>query len=335
MNDFRSCIAVLIATLMLEAPSAIAQTRTEESLRAVLIQQATQARSRRQWERVIQLLRQVVDIRPTASVYLGLAGAHAELGEHQEASTQASLCVQMAPIDRDAREDQRTLLLNTCSQMLRESVTHLAMVTLEGIPDIQGASLEVDGVPIVGYRHGHPFHLTPGRRNIRLMAAGSERAGAIETLRAGDFHTVSMRLTSDNQPIAATTVPTSSSVHGSIAPSSRSAAPWAVGGLGLSGAVISISFFLHSQSIISRVNSNCPNRDPVDGMYLCITGSHQSAVRSQQDALTYERASLGLAVGSGIALITSAIWLIARGSRTTHNRAWHWSPTSDGLMVRF
>lgn len=335
MNVVRPCIAMLIATLTLEASSAIAQTRTEETLRTVLIQQATQARSHRQWERVIQLLRQVVEIRPTASVYLGLAGAHAELGEHQEASTQASLCVQMAPIDRDAREDQRTLLLNTCNQMLREAVTHLATVTLEGIPDVQGASLEVDGVPIVGYRHGQPFHLTPGQRHFRLMVAGSERANSIEILRAGDFHTVPMRLTIDNQPIVTRTAPTASLVHSSAGSSSRSAAPWVVGGLGLSGAVISLSFSLYSRSLISRVNRICPERDPVDGMYICPSGTHQFAVGLQQDALTYERLSLGLAVGSGITLITSVIWLIARGSRTTNNRAEHWNPTSDGLMVRF
>jgi len=107
-----SSISFLLA-LTLQGTSVLAQTRADETRRTSLIQQATQARSSQQWERVIQLLRQVIDIRATASVRLGLAGAHQELRQYDEAASQAALCMQTAPTDRDLQEERRAAMIDT------------------------------------------------------------------------------------------------------------------------------------------------------------------------------------------------------------------------------
>ena len=103
-------MSVLVVAVALFSRQGQTQTSSVESRRTALIQRATQARSAGRWSQVVVLLRQVIELRPTTSVRLGLAGALQELGRYQEASIQAALCMQTASTDRDLRDERYAAL---------------------------------------------------------------------------------------------------------------------------------------------------------------------------------------------------------------------------------
>ena len=222
------CSTAMATILVLVSQNASAQTRNDETRRAALIQQATQARSQGRWSSVADLLQQVIEIRATASVRLGLAGALQELGRYQEAATQATLCMQTASTDRDLREEQRTALVDGCGQVLRDSTANLASVTVEVSPEgVSGTTLSVDGEPVEGFAAGRPFYLTPGRRRFALAAPEHRSVEVSETLRAGVSRTMQMHLArQEAQAPQLSPLPSSQTASASIA-------PWLISGAGV------------------------------------------------------------------------------------------------------
>jgi hypothetical protein len=318
MSALRPGLALCLVAASLVPARAEAQSRAEEGRRATLIQQATQARSRGEWSRVVGLLQQVVDIRATASIRLGLAGAYQELGQHSEAASQAALCMQAAPADRDLREEQRTAMVDTCGQVLREATAHLATVTVETVPEgVQGASLLVDGESVDGFAPGRPFYLTPGRRRLRLRASGQEEAETTETLRAGATRTVRLTL----RPVLGAVANSGNSgpLQGATQSESPSAAPWVIGSLGIVAAGAGAVFL----GIALAKSDECQ-------------GDTSSSVCRDANATITLGNNLGavLTVSGGIAVAISAVWLLARG-RSGEPRTTSWTPSANGLTVTF
>ncbi len=182
--------------LCLVSGRAWAQTRPQERQRSELLQRATQARAQRNWPEVVRLLREALDLRVTASVRLGLAGALLELGRHREAAHEAALCLQIAPVEPDLRERFRTEIVDACGLTLRQASAHLATVTIDTTTShIPGVTLVVDGSPIEGFAPGRPVYLDPGRRQFRLEAPGYVAVDQTETLRQGTAHSLRLPLT--------------------------------------------------------------------------------------------------------------------------------------------
>jgi hypothetical protein len=316
MSVLRPCLAYCLVAASLVPATVGAQSRAEEARRATLIQQATQARSRGEWPQVVRLLRQVIDIRATASVRLGLAGAYQELGQHNEAASQAALCMQSAPAERDLREEQRTAMVDACGEVLREATARLATVTVETVPDgVQGTTLLVDGEAVDGFAPGRPFYLTPGRRRLRLRASGQEEAEVTETLRAGATRTVRMTVRpawggaaggSGRDPL-----------QGAAASESPSAAPWVIGGLGVVAAGIGVGFFVDAQNTVTDNRGCTINCDQI-----------------REDISDSRAIGAAFAVAGGVATGVSLIWLLTR--RNTPSRSMtSLRPSVSGISVSF
>jgi hypothetical protein len=316
MSVLRPSLAYCLVAASLVPATVGAQSRAEEARRATLIQQATQARSRGEWPQVVRLLRQVIDIRATASVRLGLAGAYQELGQHNEAASQAALCMQSAPAERDLREEQRTAMVDACGEVLREATTRLATVTVETVPDgVQGTTLLVDGEAVDGFAPGRPFYLSPGRRRLRLRASGQEEAEVTETLRAGATRTVRMTVRpawggasggSGRDPL-----------QGAAAGDSPSAAPWVIGGLGVVAAGIGVGFFVDAQNTVTDNRGCTINCDQI-----------------REDISDSRAIGAAFAVAGGVATGVSLIWLLTR--RNTPSRSMtSLRPSVSGISVSF
>jgi hypothetical protein len=305
--------------LVLSSASAKAQTRAEERQRSELLLRATQARSQGRWSEVVRLLRQVVELRATASVRLGLAGAYHELGQHSEAASQSALCMQTAPADRDLRDDQRTALVDTCGQVLREATARLATVTVETVPDgVQGASLRVDGEAVEGFAPGRPFYLAPGRRRFRLEAAGREAVEHNETLQAGATPTVRLQMgaAAGGGFLVGTGVgaPPGAGQSGE----SLSVAPWVLGGLGLAAVGVGVGFRVYAELIIAEESRRC--------------ASPCTQVRDRIDI--NENLGATFIVLGGVATGVSLVWLLARGS-SSPRRSSSLTPSLNGLTILF
>jgi hypothetical protein len=300
------CTAAMATILVLVSQDASAQTRNDETRRTALIQQATQARSQGRWSAVAELLQQVIEIRATASVRLGLAGALQELGRYQEAATQATLCMQTASTDRDLREEQRTALVDGCGQVLRDSTANLASVTVEVSPEgVTGTTLSVDGEPVEGFAAGRPFYLTPGRRRFALAAPEYRSVEVSETLRAGVSRTVRMHLARQEVHAPQLSPLTSSQT------ASASMSPWLLSGAG----VLAVGFGLvailgpgdsarDERAEICRLDSGsdtrCPNTSQVNELQSRYETWHYMGIAS-------------VAAGSGL-IIGGLLWGLLRPS---------------------
>jgi len=308
--------------LVFVSQNASAQTRSDETRRAALIQQATQARSQGRWSSVADLLQQVIEIRATASVRLGLAGALQELGRYQEAATQATLCMQTASTDRDLREEQRTALVDGCGQVLRDSTANLANVTVEVSPEgVTGATLSVDGEPVEGFAAGRPFYLTPGRRRLQLRAPDYVAADTQDTFRAGVPQSVRMRL---ERSVASTD---RAQLSNPIPPSaSLSVVPWIIGGVSLATVAVGTGYLLWAQSASDEARALCPAGCP-DGA----TEARAIALNQQQS----DRQTIGttLTIVGGVGAAAAVVWLILRP--TPQHSGGQVSVTHNGFSVRF
>ena len=331
MSVLRPCLALCLVAASLVPASAGAQSRAEEARRATLIQQATQARSRGEWPQVVRLLRQVIDIRATASVRLGLAGAHQELGQHNEAASQAALCMQSAPAERDLREEQRTAMVDACGEVLREATARLATVTVETVPDgVQGTTLLVDGEAVDGFAPGRPFYLTPGRRRLRLRASGQEEAEVTETLRAGATRTVRMTV----RPAwgGAASGSGRDPLPGAVAGESPSAAPWVIGGLGVA---LGAAGLVLRTVVAGGYRQEAIEACGVEQGQCSSPSAFTEADRARERYETSAYAGIGLMVAGGIGVATASIWLIARGSNGSPERRGAMRPTASGVSVSF
>ncbi len=315
--------------LVLSSASAMAQNRAEERQRSELIQRATQARAQGQWPEVVRLLRQVVDIRATASVRLGLAGAYQELGQHDEAASQAALCMQTAPADRDLRDEQRTALVDTCGQVLREATALLATVTVETVPDsVQGVTLRVDGEAVEGFAPGRPFYLTPGRRRFRLEAAGRAAVEHSDTLQAGATRTVRLQMgAAEGRGFLAGTggeAPPGAGQSGE----SLSVAPWVIGGLGLAAGVSGVVLLALSENNLQTIERNCQNlRCSTDEV-----GFYQELESTRTAQFNW---GLGLLISGGASVAISGVWLLVRTPNTSRASTTGWHPSPGGFSVSF
>lgn len=189
------------------ATTAAAQTPAsspQETRRAGLLQQATRARAQQNWVEVVRLLREAIELRPTDSVRLGLAGALQELGRHQEAAVYASQCIRTLSAEARPSAEQQTLL-RACRRLLDDSSAHIATVTVRAtLQGWQRAALEVDGERIEGFTLGEPVYLTPGPRRLRLLGSApyldwTATAERTEMLTAGSSPSFDMELV-DNRP---------------------------------------------------------------------------------------------------------------------------------------
>lgn len=187
------------------ATTAAAQTPAsspQETRRAGLLQQATRARAQQNWVEVVRLLREAIELRPTDSVRLGLAGALQELGRHQEAAVYASQCIRTLSAEARPSAEQQTLL-RACRRLLDDSSAHIATVTVRAtLQGWQRAALEVDGERIEGFTVGEPVYLTPGPRRLRLLGSApyldwTAAAERTEMLTAGSSPSFDMALVDD------------------------------------------------------------------------------------------------------------------------------------------
>lgn len=253
--------------LCLVGGRAWAQTRPEERTRSELLQRATQARAQRNWPEVVRLLREALDLRVTASVRLGLAGALVELGRHREAAHEAALCLQIAPVERDLRERARTEIVDACGLTLREASAHLATLTIETTSNhAAGVTLRVDGTVMEGFALGRPVYLEPGRRQLRLEAPGHIAVDQTETLRQGSTHSLRLPLTprtEDNGPGAGAATPQATAAR---APSRDgqpadvsvgSVLPWVLAGVGVVGVAVGGGFFALASSARDERDALC------------------------------------------------------------------------------
>ena len=320
------CPAAMATMLVLVSQDAFAQTRNDETRRASLIQQATQARSQGRWSAVAELLQQVIEIRATASVRLGLAGALQELGRYQEAATQATLCMQTASTDRDLREEQRTALVDGCGQVLRDSTANLASVTVEVSPEgVTGATLSVDGEPVEGFAAGRPFYLTPGRRRFTLAAPNHSDSETVLTTRAGVASVLRLEL----HPGAAT-VPSAPVVTSNVGSRPTGAYILGLSGVGAVGVGVILRALVAEEALddirarcsLSADLATCPASE-VD---------NASSLRGVYYGASYS--GIGLIVGGGISIAASVVWLLVTGSgRDASRRSIRF--TQDGAVVEF
>lgn len=202
MSALRPGLALCLVAASLVPARAEAQSRAEEARRATLIQQATQARSQRQWEQVVQLLTQVAEIRESVSVRLGLAGAYSELGQHREAATQAALCLELYASDRESSSQQRTSISQTCAELLHTSARRVAAVDVEvSPPETQGMTLRANQIDYGAVLPGRTYYLDPGRQHLRLLFNGNEVASSMPYLREGTTQTIRFSILSGGRPI--------------------------------------------------------------------------------------------------------------------------------------
>lgn len=185
MRQTQSGLWVLVFLSL--SPTVHAQGQSDDVRRNTIIQQATQARRNRNWTQVVQLLEQAAEIRATASVRLGLAGAYSELGDFQASARQASLCMQLAPAEHSLPDEQRANLTDSCGQVLREASSRIATVTIDVSPvSTTAPSLAIDGAPVTDFAPGRPFYLPPGQRRLRLSSPGRRAWDSSNLFTAGE-----------------------------------------------------------------------------------------------------------------------------------------------------
>lgn len=299
-------IALLTAALFTK--ETLAQGRSDETRRNAILQQATQARRSRNWTQVVQLLEQAAEIRATASVRLGLAGAYSELGDFQASARQASLCMQLAPAEQSLADDQRANLTDSCGQVLREATSHIATVTIDVSPASATApSLMVDDTPVTDFAPGRPFYLPPGQRRLSLRSPGRGAWESDNIFTAGErahlraelqttAHTSPNILTIPSEAAMPTSRPAAiaSSTH-----SSDSIVPWMLAGAGVIVGVAGGAFHYLSRDAQEQRDSRC---DPAGCDLEAI--DYDSRYR---DLNTISNASMAL---GGALVLSGVVWLI-------------------------
>jgi len=302
--------------LCLAGGRVMAQPRPEDRQRSELLQRATHARTQRNWPEVVRLLRQALDLRVTASVRLGLAGALEELGQHREAAIEASLCTQIAPVEGDLRERVRTEIVDACGRALREASAHLATVTLETTSGhTTGVTLRVDGTPMEGFALGRPVYLEPGRRQLRLEAPDHVAVDQTETFQPGTTHSLRLPLTPRTEPLPGASDPRMP--RGAQAgldtrdpqPGELSAArvmPWVLAGVGVVGIAVGGGFFALASTAREERDALCDTN-----------GCDPSALdRDSRYRSTHRIANVSTFVGAGLIVGGLGWWWWGRSRRS-------------------
>jgi hypothetical protein len=299
--------------VLLHAPAAAPQTDDELAAARKIFVQAVADEDAGRFDTALEKFQRVQAVKDTANVRYRIATCLEALGRRAEALSNFEATVRLAEGDKTAAEAARASAARI--DQLDRVVPRLKVVLPPDAPP--ETEVRVDDLPIAADALRNPIPLDPGHHTISANALGRVPYRTGVTLPEGGTVTITVALPPLTPPAADAGPPVDASTGVAEPPpaGSTGASPFAIGLLGLGGALAIgsvVSFVLRASSIDTLKNNYCSDYQPLsDGTLQCPIARKPDVNSTRSAAVTEQTLGWGLAAGAAAA-IGAGLWFALR-----------------------
>lgn len=334
-----SCVA-LLASSLLAARTARAQTEEELSLRRVALERAQALSSSGDHAQALQLATRAGAIQMTPSVRLFIAREQAAVGQHAAALLTAQTC--QREVAR-AEVSNRAEILTACRDVAAHETPLVGMLQIEPpATALPGLEVRVRDAVVGASLLGLPYVVDPGSVVVVATAPGHVRFEATVTLAAQETRTVRLDLPRTEAPAGAVAAVTPEpQVVPPVAPpraaTSAGAGPGPYVLMGVGGALV-VGGAISLGLLVARTQGCTVGSDAEGPVWDCADArSDEERMRDLGAAPTLQGVG-GSLVGVGLgAVAAGVIWRVVAPSASRRDERVEVAPaataTSAGLRV--
>lgn len=180
------------AGFLLAASAGAQTTPSAVAARALLIEQAEQARDAGDHREALSLASRAARIEMSASLRMFIAEEQLATGAFAASLASSLLCLREA--GRDPALRARDAILTRCRDVNQRARTSVALITLQAPAGVAEVTVTLDDAPVPPELFDAPQPVDPGEHRLVVRAPGREDRAEVLVAREGEARTISLTL---------------------------------------------------------------------------------------------------------------------------------------------